>query len=85
MLKKIVVESRWGIHAGVAARLCEVSRRYDSCHLYIKHKKKMASLMNIGQLLALGVKQGDEIMVIADGEDEAEAIGEAISVIQYTK
>ena len=45
----------------------------------------MASLMNIGQLLALGVKQGDEIMVIADGEDEAEAIGEAISVIQYTK
>lgn len=41
--------------------------------------------MNIGRLLALRVKQGDEIVIIADGEDEAAAIEEAISVIQYTE
>lgn len=40
--------------------------------------------MNISQLLALGVKQGDEIVVIADGEDEAGVIKEAIAVIQHT-
>ncbi len=45
---------------------------------------KIASLMDISQLLALGVKQGNEIVVIADGEDEAGAIREVISVIQYT-
>ena len=77
MLKKVIVEGRWGIHAEVAARLYEVSRRHESCHIFIKHG-------NISQLLALGVKQGDEIVVIADGEDEEGAIEEAISVIQHT-
>lgn len=84
MLKKVIVEGRWGIHAEVAARLYEVSRRHESCHIFIKHGKKIASLMNISQLLALGVKQGDEIVVIADGEDEAGVIKEAIAVIQHT-
>ena len=84
MLKKMIVDGRWGIHAEVAARLYEVSRRRESCHIFIKHGSKIASLMDISQLLALGVKQGDEIVVIADGEDEAGAIREVISVIQYT-
>ena len=41
--------------------------------------------MNVVQLLALGVKYGDEIIIIADGEDEEEAIWETISVIQHAK
>lgn len=84
MLKRVIVKGRWGIHAEVAARLYEVSRRHGSCHIFIKHGRRMASLMNIGQLLALGVKHGDEIVIIADGENETQAIEEAISVIQYT-
>ncbi len=82
MLKKVIVEGRWGIHAEVAARLYEVSRRHESCHIFIRHGKKMASLMSISQLLALGARQGDEIVIITDGEDEADVIEEVISVIQ---
>lgn len=82
MLKKIIVEGRWGIHAEVVARLYEVSRRHESCHIFIRHGKKMASLMSISQMLSLGARQGDEIVIIADGEDEADAIEEVISVIQ---
>ena len=82
MLKKVVVENRWGIHAEVASRLVALTKKYKS-HIFIKHQKKTASLMNMVQLLALGVKYGDEIILIADGEDEAEAIAEAISVIQH--
>lgn len=84
MLKKLVVESRWGIHVGVAMNLVELTKKYKS-HIFIKHNKKTASLMNMVQLLALGIQYGDEIIVIADGEDEAEAIEEAISVIQHAK
>lgn len=80
-----MVKGRWGIHAEVAAKLYEVGRHHENCHIFIKHDKKMASTMNIGQLLALRVKQGDEIVIIADGEDEAGTIEEAISVIQYTE
>lgn len=82
MLKKVIVEGRWGIHAEVAARLYEVNRHHTSCHIFIRHGKKMASLMHISQILSLGVKQGDEIVIIADGEDEAGAIEEVIAVIQ---
>lgn len=84
MLKKVVVENRWGIHVGVATSLVELTKKYKS-HIFIKHHKKTASLMNMVQLLALGVQYGDEIIVIADGEDESEAIEEAISVIQHAK
>ena len=84
MLKKVVVENRWGIHVGVATTLHGLTNKYKS-HIFIKHHKKTASLMNMVQLLALGVKYGDEIIIIADGEDEAEAIEEAISVIQHAK
>lgn len=82
MLKKVIVEGRWGIHAEVAARLYEVSIHHTSCHIFIRHGKKMASLMHISQILSLGVKQGDEIVIIADGEDEAGAIEEVIAVIR---
>ena len=85
MLKKVIVNGRWGIHAEVAARLCEISRRHKFCHIFIKHDRRMASLMNISQVLALGVKQGDEIVIIADGENEDEVIQEVISAIQYTQ
>ena len=84
MLKKVVVENRWGIHVGVAAQLVQVSKKHNS-HIFIKHQKKTASLMNVVQLLALGVKYGDEIIIIADGDDEEEAIWETISVIQHAK
>lgn len=79
-----MVENRWGIHAEIASRLVQAAKKYQS-YIFIKHNKKTASLTDMVQLLALGIRYGDEITVIADGEDEAEAIKETISVIQHTK
>lgn len=84
MLKKVVVKNQWGIHASVATALCELSMRYKG-HMFIKYGKKTASIRYISQTLGLGVRCGEEIIIIADGDDEAKAMDEAIAIIQYTQ
>lgn len=69
----MVVHMPLGLHARPANRLIKTALQFKSSIQIIKGDKE-ADGKRLLSVMALGVKQGDEITVIAEGVDEAEAI-----------
>lgn len=67
-----VIQDQEGIHARPAGELVKMAKTYASSISVIKDGKKVDA-KKLFSLMGLGVKQGMEITVQADGEDEAAA------------
>lgn len=70
---KVVVRNKVGLHARPAAMFVQEAMRYKS-KITVEAAGKKADGKSILQVLALGVKAGQEIIVRADGQDEEEAV-----------
>lgn len=68
-----VIKDQIGIHARPAGQLVKLASAFNS-ELRMECKDKKANCKRLFDLLGLGVKANDEITVIAEGEDEEEAI-----------
>lgn len=68
-----VVQNPIGLHARPASDLIMKARIYDSSITLVKGNK-MANPKSLLSILGLNVNQGDEIVVLAEGDDEDEAI-----------
>lgn len=68
-----VVKDKLGIHARPAGLLVKEAKKFQSATTITKNgqTKKLTQLM---MLMSLGVKQGEEVTITADGPDEDEAI-----------
>ena len=64
-----------GIHARPAGLLVQVAKKYKSA-VSLSLGTKEADCKKLFQLMQLGVKEGDEITITANGEDEGEAVSE---------
>ena len=62
-----------GIHALLAHRLCQAADGFSSS-IWIMSSGQRCSLANPISLLALGIPAGTDVLVCADGIDEAEAL-----------
>lgn len=62
-----------GIHARPAGELVKLLKEYKSV-VTINMDGKSADARRIFAVMGLGVKQGQEILITAEGEDEAEAV-----------
>ena len=71
-----VITDKEGIHARPAGELVKAAKEYQSSVTIIKDEKK-ADAKKLFGLMGLGVKQGMEITVQIEGEDE-EAAAEAL-------
>jgi phosphotransferase system HPr (HPr) family protein len=71
--KRIRVRTGVGLHARPAARLVAEAARY-SCEVTLEYGGRVADAKSILQVLALGVKDGHEILVRAEGDREAEVL-----------
>jgi phosphocarrier protein HPr len=83
-MKKIYkVMNPTGIHARPALKIVEAAARYRSDSYLIKDGSRFfaKSLVN---MISIGAKYGDEIEVIAEGED-SEAAVEAIGAVLTAK
>lgn len=67
-----VIQDQEGIHARPAGELVKMAKTYASSISVIKDGKKVDA-KKLFSLMGLGVKQGMEITVQTDGEDEAAA------------
>lgn len=67
-----VITDKEGIHARPAGLLVKEANRFKSSVSLVKDEKK-ADAKRIFGVMGLGVKQGQEITVTIEGEDEAEA------------
>lgn len=67
--KKFVVRHAGGMDANYVAQLVRMSNQYD-CDVYVEFGQKRADGKSIMNMLALGARNGDGIVIIANGPDE---------------
>lgn len=79
--KKVVVKNKTGLHARPAALFVQTAGRFLSDITVEKDNKKVNAKSIMG-IMALGVSQGEEIIITARGEDEKEAIETLIDLVQ---
>jgi len=79
---KFLVTDSVGIHARPAGLLVKSASRF-SCMLTMKKSDgKSANLKKLFNVMGMGVKSGDYVTVIAEGEDEDAAIQQIKTVFE---
>lgn len=67
------IKAENGIHARPAGLLVKEAQKYES-EITVNYGEKSASLKKLLALMGLGIKQGGEIVVRAEGKDEEAAV-----------
>jgi phosphocarrier protein len=71
--KTITIKNRAGIHARPAALLVQTSKDFKST-IYFEKDNDRINAKSIMGIITLGAAYGAEIRIIAEGEDEQEAV-----------
>jgi phosphocarrier protein HPr len=71
--KQYTVIAETGIHARPATVLVQAASKFNS-EMKIEYKGKQINLKSIMGVMSLGIGQGAEIKIIAEGSDENEAL-----------
>ncbi|MFE8695379.1 phosphocarrier protein HPr [Cytobacillus sp. FJAT-53684] len=71
--KQFTVTAETGIHARPATLLVQTASKFNA-DIQLEHKGKTVNLKSIMGVMALGIGQGGAIKIIADGNDEQNAI-----------
>ena len=73
--REITITSKMGLAAKPAALFIQKTSNYKSS-IWIEKGERKANAKSLLGLLALGVDYGSKIVLIAEGDDEKEAINE---------
>lgn len=71
--KQFKITAETGIHARPATLLVQTASKFDS-EIQLEHKGKQVNLKSIMGVMSLGVGQGAEIKISAEGSDEKDAL-----------
>ncbi|WP_337019502.1 phosphocarrier protein HPr [Oceanobacillus massiliensis] len=75
------ITAETGVHARPATLLVNKAGQYDS-EVEVSYKGKKVNLKSIMGVMSLGIPKGAEIEVIAEGNDEEEALNGVAEVIK---
>ena len=76
MLKKCVrVELPSGLEARPAAMLVQTASQYES-RIYVEIAEKKVNAKSIMGMMSLGIAEGEQVTIIADGADEENAVAD---------
>ncbi len=67
------IQDQYGMHARPAGQLVRLASAYHSA-VIVQHGDRSCTLKTPMHLMALGIKQGDNITIQAEGTDESECI-----------
>jgi len=73
MEKIITIKSTQGLHAQLANKLVQVSNKYD-VEVYLKYDNVKIDAKSILGLMSLAVPNGENVKVVATGNDSEKAI-----------
>ena len=73
MKKSVVVKMQQDFEARPIADLVQVANRYES-KIYLEHGDSRVNAKSILGMMSLALLNGEEILVDAEGADEAEAV-----------
>ena len=68
------VKDPLGIHARPASLIAKLAKKYADTSIVFSYNDKEAKATSLMKLMSLGVKEGTEITITAQGEQETEAI-----------
>ncbi|WP_174733733.1 phosphocarrier protein HPr [Mesobacillus harenae] len=71
--KQFKVTAETGIHARPATLLVQAASKFNS-DVHLEYKEKKVNLKSIMGVMSLGVGQGAEIKISAEGSDEKDAL-----------
>ena len=77
----VVLANEAGLHARPAALFVQTANRFQASIL-VRCKGKQGNAKSILSLLSLGAKQGDEVVVHADGPDANDAVSALVELVR---
>ena len=79
--RKVILKNKTGLHARPASEVVAFAKELP-CKVYIENNGKKAAADSILQLLALGAKEGSELMLSAEGEGAKASVEKMDSFLQ---
>ena len=81
MKKQIVINSTIGLHAQLAAKLVDVTSNYHA-DVRIEYADQTVDAKSVLGLMSLAVPSGENINVVAEGEDADKAIQDIEKILE---
>ncbi len=81
MKKQIVINSTVGLHAQLAAKLVDITSSFHA-EVRIEYADQIVDAKSVLGLMSLAVPSGENINVVAEGEDAEEAIFEIEKLLE---
>ncbi len=75
MKKEIVIQSTEGLHAELASKLVQLTSNFSS-EVRLEYADQIVDAKSVLSLISLAVPSGENVNIIAEGEDAQEAIQE---------
>lgn len=79
--KTVKIVNEAGLHLKPAARFCQEALKFQSTVTFT-FGNTTANAKSVLSVLGACVKCGDEIEIVANGEDEAEAVASLVRLVQ---
>lgn len=79
--QKITIKNPTGLHLRPAGLFCKTAVEFKS-KITFQHKETTANAKSVLSVLGACIKEGDEIELICEGEDEQEALAAMVKIIE---
>ena len=79
--KKVTIKNPTGLHLRPAGILCKEAMQFKS-HITFRYRENTANAKSVLSVLGACIKSGNEITLICEGEDEAEALEHLVAYIE---
>ena len=79
--QKVIVKNQTGLHLRPAGILCKEAMQFKA-HITFRYRENTANAKSVLSVLGACIKSGDEIELVCDGEDEAEALTALVAAIE---
>ncbi len=79
--RSMTVKNAIGLHARPATFFIQKANSYK-CSIWVEKEDCRVNAKSLLGVLSLGIAQGTEITVIADGQDEADAVDGLLALIE---
>ena len=80
MRTEITISNTAGLHAALASKVVQVSRKYDAS-VVIEYTDKVVDAKSILGLMSLAVPHGKNIKVVAEGTDAEKALNDLKKIL----
>lgn len=84
MEKKILIKSTVGLHASLAAKVVQAASKY-SVDINLVYHDKVVDVKSILGLMSLAIPQGENVTIVATGEQAEKAIDDIAELLEDKK